>query len=237
MQEAVQEDLQTAIQHNLEVARARIVEAARQAGRSPGEVRLLPVSKTFGADHIRAAYAAGVRLLGENLVQEAQRKEENLRTELPELRWALIGHLQTNKARYVARFASEFHALHSDRQAETLQRRLDIEDRTLDVFVQVNTSGEETKHGLEPGDLTGFIGTLKEYDRLNLRGLMTMAPYTDDETIVHACFRGLRELRDAALEIDPRTRELSMGMSADLEAAVREGATTVRIGSAIFGTR
>src|SRR5690625_486252 len=237
MPEAVQEDVYTRIKTNLQDAKETINRAAQAAGRDPAEVRLLPVSKTFGHDSIRAAFAAGVRLLGENVVQEAQRKHEALQEELPDLQWVLIGHLQRNKARYVARFVTEFHPLHSTRLADMLQRRLDLEDRTLDVFVQVNTSGEESKHGLEPADTQAFISTLKEYDRLKLRGFMTMAPYSTDKELVAGCFRQLRELRDAALEVDERAAELSMGMSADLELAIQEGATTVRIGSAIFGTR
>jgi len=237
MPDAVLEQPAAAVSTNLEAARKRIDRAAREAGRDPADVRLLPVSKTFGNDSIRAAYAAGVRLLGENLVQEAQRKHEALADELPELSWAIIGHLQTNKARYVARFATEFHALDSTRLASMLQRRLDIEDRTLDVYVQVNAAGEESRYGLAPAETVDFIRTLGDYDRLQLRGLMTMAPFTDDEEVLGSCFRTVRELRDATLEVDGRATGLSMGMSADLEVAIREGATTVRVGSAIFGSR
>src|SRR5690625_122113 len=225
------------IRHNLEEIHRRIRKAEEEAGREPGTVRLLPVSKTFGEDSIRAAYASGIRLLGENKVQEAQRKHERFAAELPDLNWAVIGHLQTNKARYVARFASEFHALDRTRAAETLQRRLDIEDRALDVFVQVNTSGEESKYGLQPEETLAFIRSLKEYDRLNLRGLMTLALFAADLDRVRPCFVTLRELRDASRDIDERAAELSMGMSADFEVAIAEGATTVRIGTMIFGER
>lgn len=225
------------VSQNLEVIRRRIRQAEERAGRPAGSVRLLPVSKTFGPEEIRAAYAAGVRLLGENKVQEAQRKHESFSAELPDLDWAVIGHLQTNKARYVARFASEFHALHSTRLAEMLQRRLDLEDRTLDVFVQVNTSGEDSKYGLTPEETVPFVKTLKEYDRLNLRGLMTLALFSADMDRVRPCFVRLRELRDESLEVDERARELSMGMSQDFEVAIAEGATTVRVGTLIFGER
>lgn len=227
----------THVSQNLEEIRRRISAAEQAAGRPSGGVRLLPVSKTFGADEIRAAHAAGVKLLGENKVQEAQRKHEAFSQELPDLNWAVIGHLQTNKARYVARFASEFHALHSTRLAQMLQRRLELEDRTLDVFVQVNTSGEDSKYGLNPEDTVPFVNTLKNYDRLNLRGLMTLALFSADMDRVRPCFVTLRQLRDQSLEVDERAQELSMGMSQDFEVAIAEGATTVRVGTLIFGER
>jgi pyridoxal phosphate enzyme (YggS family) len=133
---------------NLVTVRQRIADACARVGRDPASVRLLPVSKTVDDARIRMAVAAGCRELGENKVQEAQRKAETM-ADLG-VHWSVIGHLQTNKARYVARFASEFQALDSLRVAEALQQRLQLEDRTLDVFVQVNTSAEPSKYGLEP---------------------------------------------------------------------------------------
>src|SRR5690606_8927295 len=126
--------------------------ACQRAGRDPSEVRLLPVSKTVEDARIRLAYEAGCRMLGENKVQEAMRKWESTQ-DLPDLRWSIIGHLQTNKARYVARFASEFQALDRLRVAEALDRRLQAEGRALDVLIQVNTSGEATKYGLLPDEV------------------------------------------------------------------------------------
>lgn len=222
---------------NLTGVKKRMDAAAEAAGRDPAGIRLLPVSKTFGADSIRAAYAAGIRLLGENKVQEAVRKHDEHQEELPDLQWAVIGHLQTNKARFVARMASEFHALDSERLARTLERRLELEDRTLDVFVQVNTSGEDSKFGLEPGQVPDFVKTLSQFERLNVRGLMTLALFSSDMDRVRPCFVKLRELRDECRQSDPRVTELSMGMSGDYELAIAEGATTVRVGTAIFGAR
>lgn len=144
---------------NLRDVRERMDAAAQRAGRAPESVRLLPVSKTVPEERIRHAIDAGATFLGENKVQEALRKSENL-ADIPDLEWAVIGHLQTNKAKFVARFAAEFHALDSIRLAEALQRRLDIEDRTLDVFVQVNTSGEESKFGIEPNAAEAFVREL-----------------------------------------------------------------------------
>ncbi|WP_166998412.1 YggS family pyridoxal phosphate-dependent enzyme [Paramicrobacterium fandaimingii] len=224
---------------NISEVRARIDAAARAAGRAPEDVRLLPVSKTVPEERVRLAVAAGATLLGENKVQEALRKSENL-ADIDELDWAVIGHLQTNKAKYVARFAAEFHALDSIRLAESLQRRLDLEDRTLDVYVQVNTSGEESKFGLEPADAEEFVRQLPTFDRLNIAGFMTLAVFSAEETRVRRCFTVLRELRDRVCDEAPgglHPEGLSMGMSGDFEAAIDEGATTVRVGQAIFGSR
>lgn len=237
MDELRVDDAQAVVKHNLGLVRERIRVAAMAAGRDPDTVRLLPVSKTFGEDSIRAAYASGSRLLGENKVQEAARKHDALQAELPDLGWAVIGHLQTNKAKVVARMATEFHALDSTRVAEALQRRLDLEDRSLDVFVQVNTSGEESKFGLDPADTVEFARSLAPYDRLRPRGLMTLALFSADMDRVRPCFVLLRDLRDQCQQVDVRYSELSMGMSGDFETAISEGATTVRVGTAIFGAR
>lgn len=226
------------VRANLQSVQARIAEACRQAGRDPADVRLLPVSKTVDAGRLRAAHAAGCRWLGENKVQEAQQKSQAL-ADMAGLRWSIIGHLQTNKARDVARFADEFQALDSLRVAETLERRLQIEGRGLDVFVQVNTSGEASKFGLAPDAVPAFFRELRAYPALRLRGLMTLAAFSSDVDAVRACFRRLRELRDAIADTAHAVdaRELSMGMSGDYELAIAEGATVVRIGQAIFGAR
>ncbi len=216
--------------------RARIDAAAARAGRDPGEVRLLPVSKTVPSDRLRAAVATGMTLLGENKVQEAARKSQEL-VDLG-VSWALIGHLQTNKARDVVAFATEFHALDSVRLAEALDRRLRAAGRGLDVFVQVNTSAEESKSGLPPEEVLGFLAELLRFETLRVRGLMTLAIRSDDAERVRACFRLLRALRDRARDQDLiGPGELSMGMSGDYEMAIEEGATTVRVGQAIFGAR
>lgn len=185
------------------------------------------------------AYAAGCRYLGENKVQEAMRKHDAL-TDLPDLQWSVIGHLQTNKARYVARFASEFQALSSIRLAETLDRRLELEDRTIDVFVQVNSSAEASKFGLAPEDVPAFVRQLPDYPRLRVRGLMTLALFSSDMAQVRPCFVRMRELRDRLRQEAPdgvSVEGLSMGMSGDFELAIEEGATVVRVGQSIFGAR
>lgn len=224
---------------NLAAVHARIEKACRRVGRDVSEVRLLPVSKTVTEDRIRLAYAAGCRFLGENKVQEAQHKAAAM-ADLDGLKWSVIGHLQTNKAKYVARFASEFQALDRLRAAETLDRRLQHEGRSLDVFVQVNTSGEASKYGLAPDDVMGFLRELPAFSALRVRGLMTLAMLSSDTDRVRQCFVRLRGMRDHLRQDAPEgihVEELSMGMSGDFEIAIEEGATVVRIGQAIFGAR
>ncbi|MBE6481442.1 MAG: YggS family pyridoxal phosphate-dependent enzyme [Actinomyces ruminicola] len=221
---------------NLASVRARIDAAAAAAGRDPGEIRLLPVSKTVPEERLRAAYAAGITQMGENKVQEAKRKAANL-SDL-NIHWALIGHLQTNKAKDVAAFADEFQALDSLRLAEALDRRLQAAGRGLDVYVQVNSSGENSKFGLEPEAVAGFLAALTAYSALRVRGLMTLAAHTDDAARIRECFRIMRSLRDAGLQAGTvGDGQLSMGMSGDFELAIAAGSTCVRVGQAIFGAR
>lgn len=226
-------------QRNLAAVRARIDVACHRAGRDPASVRLLPVSKTKPESSLRMAHAAGCRMLGENKVQEAYRKWEAMQ-DLTDLQWSVIGHLQTNKAKLVARFASEFQALDSLRVAEALERRLQIEGRTLDVFVQVNTSGEASKFGLPPDEVAAFLRRLPAFSALRVRGLMTLAVFSGEAERVRDCFVRLRNLRDQLRQDAPAgasLNELSMGMSGDFQIAIEEGATVVRVGQAIFGAR
>lgn len=223
---------------NIADVRRRIESACRRVDRDPAGVRLLPISKTVPASVVRCAVKAGLDGFGENKIQEAERKAGAL-SDLG-LRWSIVGHLQTNKVRNLARFASEFHALDSMRVAEALNTRLTAEDRELDVFVQVNTSGEETKFGLQPEDVSAFVQRLPELPRLKVRGLMTLAIFSAETERVRECFRTLRGLRDALRATVPAAgglAELSMGMSGDFETAIEEGATVVRVGQAIFGPR
>ena len=225
--------------HNLAAVRARMDVACHRAGRDPGGVRLLPGSKTKPEASLRLAHAAGCRMLGENKVQEAFGKWEAMQ-DLTDLHWSVIGHLQTNKAKLVARFASEFQALDSLRVAEALERRLQAEGRALDVFVQVNTSGEASKYGLSPENVQGFMKELPSFPALRVRGLMTLALFSAEAERVRQCFILLRNLRDQLRQSAPASiglEELSMGMSGDFEIAIEEGATVVRVGQAIFGAR
>lgn len=226
-------------EHNLAAVHTRIAAACQRSGRDPGDVRLLPVSKTVDAERIRAAHAAGCHYLGENKVQEAYSKWEAL-SDLTDLRWSLIGHLQTNKAKLVAQFASEFQALDSLRIAKVLDKHLQSVGRTLDVLVQVNSSGEASKYGLPPDEVLKVIRELPAFSALRVRGLMTLAALSEDTVRVRRCFVLMRELRDRLRQDAPDgidMHELSMGMSGDYAMAVEEGATVVRVGQAIFGAR
>ncbi|MBO1015999.1 YggS family pyridoxal phosphate-dependent enzyme [Achromobacter sp. SD115] len=217
----------------------RIAAACARAGRSPDSVTLLPVSKTFGVDAIREAMALGLTRYGENKTQEIRQKAAAL--DGLGLQWVLIGHLQTNKARDAARDAAEVQSLDRVELAEALHRRLANEGRTLDVLVQVKTSSEPSKYGMDPADVAAFLHRIAtDFPTLRMQGLMTLAVNSPDAAEVRACFRALRELRDRLRQENlpgVSLDRLSMGMSGDFELAIEEGSTEVRIGSAIFGAR
>lgn len=223
---------------NLAHVNEKIAAACVAAGRDRDEVRLLPVSKTVPEERLRHAIAAGITRFGENKAQEVKRKAENLQDTGVE--WAVIGHLQTNKAKEVAQYAAEFQALDSVRLAAALHNRLELLDRTLEVYVQVNTSAEESKFGLAPVAVPEFLDELAAFPRLKAQGFMTLAAFSVDQDEVRGCFQLLREIRDQAQlthgELIGRA-ELSMGMSGDYELAIAEGSNCVRVGQAIFGAR
>lgn len=225
--------------NNLAAVRTRIIESCIRADRDPEGVRLLAVSKTMSEANIRLAYAAGCRFMGENKAQEALGKSEAM-ADLSDLKWSVIGHLQTNKAKFVARFAHEFQALDSLHLAEALDRRLQIEGRSLDVLIQVNTSSEASKSGFQPEDVAEFVRLMPQYSSLRVKGLMTLAMLSPEARQVRQCFVSLRNLRDRLQQDAPSgisLEELSMGMSGDFEIAIEEGATVVRVGQALFGAR
>ncbi|VFR28026.1 Hypothetical protein YggS, proline synthase co-transcribed bacterial homolog PROSC [plant metagenome] len=222
----------------LATLRARIDAACVRHGRNPADVALLPVSKTFGPDLIREATTLGLKRFGENKVQEIRDKAEPLAD--CGIDWVVIGHLQTNKARDVARLAAEVQSLDRLELAQALDRRLQQEGRALDVLLQVKTSDEETKSGLAPAEAPALLRELARLDTLRVRGLMTLAVNSDDEAAVRTCFASLRTLRDQLRQDAPAgitLDRLSMGMSGDFELAIAEGSTEVRIGSALFGAR
>lgn len=220
---------------NWTAVRDRVAQACGDAGREPSEVAILPVSKTFGADVVRAAASLGLHRFGENRVQEVREKAPQLAD--CAIEWVIIGPLQTNKAKDVARLAHEVQTLDRIELAEALDHRLQIEGRAIDALVQVKTSPEESKHGIAPAELPALLADLRRFDTLRVRGLMTIATHTDDTAEVRRCFRQLRELRDAMAAEGHALPRLSMGMSGDFALAIAEGATEVRIGSAIFGAR
>jgi hypothetical protein len=228
----------SSIHANLASIRSRIEAAARAAGRDPATVRLLAVSKTFGADAVRDAFAAGQRDFGENKVQEALQKIEAT-AELP-IRWHLIGHLQSNK---VKRAATAFAAIHSVDSVD-LVRRLDAaaveRGARPGLYIQVDLAGESTKFGAPEADVPDIARAAASCRAAELKGLMLLPPWFEDPEQARPYFRRLRLLRDRLIEegVDSsRLADLSMGMSHDFEVAIQEGATLVRVGTAIFGKR
>jgi PLP dependent protein len=197
-------------------------------------VRIVAVTKTHGPEAVRAAYAAGVRDVGENRIQEALPKQETVSDLL--LQWHLIGTLQRNKARQAVRRFALIHSVDREELAAELDRRMPDGERQQ-ILVQVNCSGEPQKGGVSPDSLLPLLDNLRKLERLEVRGLMTMSALTDDQEEQRRAFRQLRELREAAVEQGHGLTELSMGMSNDFPVAVEEGATIVRLGTILFGER
>ncbi|MCS6899407.1 MAG: YggS family pyridoxal phosphate-dependent enzyme [Myxococcales bacterium] len=222
------------IARNLAAVLDRIHQAERAAGRPEGSVQLLAVSKRHPPEAIREAYAAGQREFGENYPQELASKAEILK-DLPGIRFHLIGHLQSNKVKLAVRFASSVDTLDSPSLAVELGKRAASRPEPLPVLLEVNVGGEIQKHGCSPEQLAAVMEAVLAQPSLRLRGLMTVPPHTEDPEGARPFFRQLRRLRDRyGTDLLP---ELSMGMSHDLEVAISEGATQVRIGTAIFGER
>ena len=220
--------------HRAEVE-ARIAAACARAGRDPAEVTLVAVTKTHPVEVLEAAAAAGLTQFGENRVQELVAKRAAL--PLPTVTWHLIGHVQTNKARDAVRAADLVHGVDSMRLAEALARRAELEGRVLRVLVQVNVSGETSKAGCAPEEAPALVAAVKSEPALQLEGLMTLAAPADDPETIRPQFRLLLTLRDQLSTPEHPLPILSMGMSGDYEVAVEEGATHVRIGTALFGER
>ncbi len=224
--------MQNLLRENLAEVRRKIERAAQRSERNADEIRLVAVSKTHPAEILREASAAGANVFGENKVQEADRKISEIG--LGKAAWHLIGHLQANKARRAVKLFDMIHTLDSVELAERLERICTEEERSeLSVLVQIDLAGEATKNGVKENDLPNLVAFLQTCERLKFDGLMIIPPFFDDAERVRPFFKRLRELRD---EIIPNG-ELSMGMSHDFEAAIEEGATLVRIGTAIFGRR
>lgn len=226
-------DPATTIAERLAAVRARIAEATTRAGRPEGSVRLLAVSKTKSEALIREAYAAGQRDFGENYAQELATKAMAL-ADLKDLRWHMIGPLQRNKAKLVVPVAKVVHTVDRPELAEELSKRAAGTGKTPQVLLEVNVAGEASKAGCTPEGAVGLAALVRELPHLDLVGLMTIPPDTDDRELARPFFRRLRELRDA---LGGGLAELSMGMSHDFEIAIEEGATIVRVGTAIFGAR
>ena len=226
------------IDANVDTIRRRIAAACKRVGRTPDEVTLVAIAKTFPAEVIREAVRAGVPDIGENYVQELLAKREQLAAE--QIRWHFVGHLQSNKVRHIAPWVALIHAVDSLGVAQELDRRAARAGRVIDLLVEVNTTGEETKFGFSPDATVSFLRSLDSLAHIRVAGLMTVGPFLPDPEESRPMFRRLHQLRDEARALGQANvtmQHLSMGMTGDFEVAVEEGATLVRIGTALFGSR
>lgn len=228
----------TPISDRVAAVRQRIAQAARRGGRPPGRIRLVAVAKTQPVSAVRTMVMAGASIIGENYIQEAREKYDAL-TDLP-VEWHFIGHLQSNKAKYAVRMFELIHTVDSLRLAEELDRQARKNCKVQKILLQVNVSGETTKSGVEPERAEKLVRDIATFPNLAIRGLMTLPPFFDAPHLVRPYFAKLRQLGEsiAAQNIENVVmEELSMGMTGDFEVAVEEGATLVRIGTALFGER
>lgn len=231
-------DMDEGIKGNIERVRERICAACRRSGRQPQDVKLIAISKTFPAERIREAYEAGLRDFGENRVQEAEAKRPAL-ADLT-ITWHLVGHLQTNKAKSARDLFHWIHSVDSLRLAEKLNKAAACSGERLPVLVEVNLGGELSKSGVRETEVLPLAEQVSRLATLEIRGLMVIPPFSEDAEQSRPHFRRLRELArklEAAGLPGVSMHELSMGMSHDFEVAIEEGATMVRIGTAIFGER
>jgi pyridoxal phosphate enzyme (YggS family) len=225
------------VPENFEMVMNRIAAAAKRAERTPSSVRLVTVTKTVGHDLIRQAVSAGAAILGENRVQEAKEKIAVLGNIA---HWHLIGHLQTNKAKYAVRLFDLIHSVDNLVLAKELDRQAAKTGKVQDILIEVNIAGEESKAGMAVKGAPALVREIAQLKHLQVRGLMTMPPYSENAEDSRPYFRSLRKLAEAiAQENIPGVslHEMSMGMSGDFEVAIEEGATLVRVGAAIFGNR
>ena len=230
--------LQSTVQQNMDKIRERISRVAINSGRDPGEVRLVAVSKTMPAEKVRLAINAGAEILGENYIQECREKFNTLATAT--VSWHFIGHLQRNKAKYAVRMFDLIHTVDSLALAQEIDKRAALVDKVQPILIQVNISQEMTKSGTSADEALPLIEKISALGHLKINGLMTMPPFFDDPDRARPYFKALRLLRDRidSLNLPNVTlQELSMGMTGDFEVAIEEGATLVRIGTAIFGER
>ena len=227
----------TQIATNVAAIKQRIAAAASRAGRAPETIRLMAVSKTVEPARIRQAIEAGMTLFGENYVQEAREKIPDVGHAVE---WHMIGHLQTNKVKYVVNLFDWIHSVDRLELASELDKRAGQNNRRLNVLIEVNVSGEESKSGAEASQALELVRQISLLPHLSVRGLMTMPPYSDDPENSRPYFKALHKLRDeisAAAIPNIQMDELSMGMTDDFEVAIEEGATIIRVGRAIFGAR
>lgn len=226
------------IAQNIENLRNRMQKACSRSGRNVEEVLLVAVTKTFGVDMIREALVVGQVDFGENYVQELNEKRVQL-ADRP-VRWHFIGHLQTNKVKYIAGYVHLIHSVDNLKLAEEIQKRGEKENRRIEVLIEVHTTDEATKHGAAPGEVVGMVKKMSRLDHVRINGLMTMGPFSDDPNDSRPSFQKVvdlkRRIEQEGVE-NVSMSQLSMGMTHDFEVAIEEGATIIRIGTAIFGER
>jgi len=223
------------IEKNLSRVRERIEHAAAKVGRDPQGIKLVAVTKTVTVQRIREALAAGAMIFGENYVQEAKAKIEEIGHS--GIQWHFIGHLQSNKAKYAVRLFDLIHAVDRLTVARELDKRAAAEGKIVDCLIEVNLSQENSKFGMSKESTSELAHALRDLKNISLQGLMTMPPYADDPEAARPYFTALRQLREEIEGMGIPLPELSMGMSTDFAVAIEEGATIVRIGRAIFGER
>ncbi|WP_457622151.1 YggS family pyridoxal phosphate-dependent enzyme [Persephonella sp.] len=225
------------IKENVDKIREIIYRSAERSGRNPDEIILLAASKTQSAEKIKEAYEAGIRYFGENRVQEGIKKIEQLK-EIKDIHWHLIGGLQTNKAKYAVRYFELIHSLDREPLADELDKRAKKLEKIQEVLIEVNIGEEESKYGVKPENIEKLFEYTLKKENLNIQGLMCIPPYFEDKERSRPYFAKLRQIREK-LETDfgVKLPHLSMGMSHDFDIAIEEGATIVRIGTAIFGER
>jgi PLP dependent protein len=223
------------VAENVQKLRQRIVSHCTRVGRNPAEVILIAVSKTVSVELLRKAVDAGIYDIGENYVQEMEQKHDALQNE--KIRWHFIGHLQTNKVKYIIEWIHLIHSVDSLALGQEISKRAERAKRTVDILVEVNTSGEENKFGVSPLLTCALVKDLVQLPNINIAGLMTMGPFFPNPEDSRPAFRTLRELKQIIERDGIPLRHLSMGMSNDFEIAIDEGATIVRVGTAIFGPR
>lgn len=224
--------------HNLSVIRKRIEKTCLRIGRDPKTVRLLLATKTVDANRINKALELGETLIGENKVQELKLKGLSVQAFKPEIHF--IGHLQSNKIKEVLKWATCIESIDRLSIAQKLQQRLEFEDKHVEVYIQVNTSSETSKFGVLPEEVIDLVKDITLLDRIHIKGLMTIGLLSSELEDVRRCFKILKQMQESVIQLNlsnVEMNELSMGMSSDLEIAIEEGATIVRIGTAIFGER
>jgi len=228
------------IKSNFEKVKQRVIKAALSCGRNPDEIKIVAVSKSHPVDIVANGISAGIKVFGENYVQEMKEKIEQLESrQIAQPEWHYIGHLQTNKVKYIVPYVSLIHSVDSVHLAEEISKHAKKLNKTIDILLQINTSGEDSKSGCAPEETCDIFRVVKEIENINVVGLMTIGSFSDNEFIYRNEFRLLKSMKEQMNIKYPEVnvKHLSMGMSHDFEAAIEEGATIVRIGTAIFGER